>query len=148
MTLVIDTPGDVIDATINGAVLPGCMVTEIEDGNEYLICAQVRGERIMVRKSDCTLVRKWNEPVKNQVFETMTRVVTSCMGTHMTYRIWREEPEFKLGPDPEMAATVEKLGYGAKPTDVVMALGALPRVSAVEVLDRHHQGGIFYPDWK
>jgi hypothetical protein len=77
--------------------------------------------------------------------ETMTQYV---MG-RTTIRVWREETEFKTGPDPEVDRALNNIMTGSGlAKQVVDALKDLPRIAAIEVLDRDLNGVVYYPDWK
>jgi len=89
--------------------------------------------------------------IPNQVFETMTRYKPS---KSITIRVWREEPELKVGPDEElmdalMAANKDRGFWTRQPQlRFIEAVKRLPRVAAVEVLNADGDGGLCYPDWK
>jgi len=79
---------------------------------------------------------------RNPVYETMTRV----QDLDHIIRVWREEPSFKRGPDPEVIDMVDR-GYISL-DEMIHAVGSLPRVAAIEILDKNGNGSLFYPDWK
>lgn len=84
----------------------------------------------------------------NRVFETMTCV---NVGT-WTVRVWREEPTFmdmmlKLRGDQEVATMIRQHSMSA--ASIVMNVGLLDRVAAIELLDAETKcGALFYPDWR
>ena len=82
---------------------------------------------------------------KNPVYETMTRY-PYC---GFVVRVWREEPKRTDGPDREVLEILNRhFTLGSCRDAVVKIIGSLPRVAAIEILDPHGNGGLFYPDWK
>jgi len=82
---------------------------------------------------------------KNPVYETMTR--SAFCGWHI--RVWREEPEYKPGPDEEVLVAIEKyFVWGCDRKEAINKVGSLPRVAAIEILNPQGNGSLFYPDWK
>lgn len=90
-----------------------------------------------------------NPSIVNPVFETMT---TFKHGS-LLIRVWREEPAFKMGPDEEVVERLLAVKTGmfsgrTMPERFVDSVKDLPRLSAIEVLDRSTKdGALFYPDW-
>lgn len=84
----------------------------------------------------------WFRRRKNPVYESMTRWT---VGNH-TIRVWREEPFYTVGPDEEVVNKILK--WRRDINRIVYAVGSMPRVAAIEVLDQHGNGGLFYPDWQ
>jgi hypothetical protein len=82
----------------------------------------------------------------NPIYETMTRYIFG----RWVVRVWREEPEFKEGPDLEVMSIFQSHNTCRHNLrkELVHELGSLPRVAAVEILDPNGNGGLFYPDWK
>lgn len=86
---------------------------------------------------------------KNRIVETMT-----CwkFGTKYKIRVWREVDPFSskslIGPDQEVVMILSKLGKLPFRDEIIAAIEHLPRVSAIEILDRAGDGLIVYPDWK
>lgn len=82
---------------------------------------------------------------KTPVFETMTKV--SFGGWDV--RVWREEDSFHSGPDTAIESLViDCIENGFSCKEIAMSVGNQPRVSAIEVLAKSGNGGLFYPDWK
>lgn len=80
----------------------------------------------------------------NPVFESMTKVVVF----NWQIRVWREEPDMTPGPDQEVVNLImDTVGKTDSVRTLLTTLGALPRISAVEVLNPGGDGAIFYPDW-
>jgi hypothetical protein len=80
----------------------------------------------------------------NPVYETMTRWVDG----RYTIRIWCDSPTFKMGPDENIQAALQRWN-GVGVADMVRELcERFPRITAVEVLGYQQGGGIYYPDWK
>lgn len=81
----------------------------------------------------------------NPVYESMTRY-TFC---GWVVRVWREEPHWTSGPDGEVLELLNRIFVvGGDRNGIANAVAMLPRVAAVEILDPHGNGGLFYPDWK
>lgn len=89
------------------------------------------------------------EPRANRCYETMTRVETPFF----TIRVWRTERELfdaidadDLGANNDIRRAVQGL---TSKRAIFLALEALPRVAAIEVLDRQTgDGALLYPDWR
>lgn len=85
----------------------------------------------------------------NRVFETMTCVRLD----DWTVRVWREEPTLtaamaKAAGDDEVRAVARlHWSYGSIEA-VIVNVGLLERIAAVEVLDQDRNGVLFYPDWR
>lgn len=87
-------------------------------------------------------------PTKNRVFETMTSVEVRGL----IVRVWREEPTFqcmlnKIDGDPEVRSMI--MTHSFSRASILVAVGEMPRVAAIEVLDATTRcGALFYPDWR
>jgi len=79
---------------------------------------------------------------RNPVYESMTRVAIDGY----TVRVWREEKSWRYGPDLEVVNAINA-GYISM-DEMIHQIGSLPRVAAVEILDKAGNGSLFYPDWK
>lgn len=81
----------------------------------------------------------------NRIYETMTKVRTA----KWTFRIWREEPAFKMGPDQEVVRIVELVAVQYQnPELVVKAIEkSLPKINDIEILNNEGDGACVYPDW-
>jgi hypothetical protein len=93
------------------------------------------------------LLRDKHKPATNPVYETMTR---TSLGS-LKIRVWRESPEWKMGPDEEVADAIfviKSTGGKFKASGIVKALSKLPGIAAIEILDKNGNGGLFYPDWR
>lgn len=85
-------------------------------------------------------------PAKNRQYETMTRVQLRGY----TVRVWTTVPEFTMGPDERVIAALsipEQLRT-VPPQEIAATLDCLDNIAAYEILDKHGDGGIVYPDWK
>jgi hypothetical protein len=80
----------------------------------------------------------------NPVYETMTRRKTA----YFTVRVWREVVWPEAGPDWRVEAALDALQDESYINTILHTVGAIERVSAVEVLDENGNGALFYPDWK
>ena len=86
----------------------------------------------------------------NPVYETMTRIIPSEFDEAWDYedqgvviRIWRDEPTFTVGPDLELIAHFEDMKWPLPIESfkdyahaIVRHFVALPRIAAIEVLNR------------
>lgn len=81
----------------------------------------------------------------NRLYESMTRVERGGL----VIRVWREEEEFKPGPDQEIEAAIMAvpLSPPSLALKIAEALDKLPKIAAYEILVRGN-GAIVYPDWK
>jgi len=129
--------GDKISVRVGDDTWYGCEVVE-RDVAQGVLFRTPGGREQWADVLDCTPVPK------NPVFETMTKVKLG----NWTIRVWREEPGFQMGADAEIQATIQKLAVKPMPSEIVHAVGALPRVAAIEIINEFGNGGIFYPDWK
>lgn len=110
-------------------------------GSKTCDCGQMNTE-----KYQSILVEAGIGKITNPVYETMTNFKTG----NMTIRVWREEAEFSMGPDKEIVEALEEVllsGAPRRAANFVDAMSRLERISAIEVLDKNKNGGLFYPDW-
>ena len=84
--------------------------------------------------------------MKNREFESLTQVQIPGGGS---CRVWRTEASWEaaLIPDRNDILRVVKDNWPS-PLALGLALEALPRVSAIAIVDRFGNGATLYPDWK
>lgn len=85
----------------------------------------------------------------NRCYESMTRINTPFL----TVRVWRTEKDLLDACDADdlnSNADIRAALKGKKTKrEIMLAIEALPRIAAVEVLDRQTgDGALLYPDWK
>lgn len=78
---------------------------------------------------------------KNRIMESMTRIEK----TNYIVRVWRKEESLRPCDNADIIRATAGI---EERTDLIEAIEALPRVEAIEVLDRFGNGVILYPDWK
>lgn len=84
--------------------------------------------------------------MKNREFESLTQVNLPGGGS---CRVWRTEATWSAAVTPDnrdIKQIAEALG--SDPLALGLALEALPRVSAIAIVDAAGNGATLYPDWK
>lgn len=82
----------------------------------------------------------------NRVYESMTKVRTP----KWTFRVWRQEDKFTMGPDPAVVYCVQEVTrlYQDNPEKIVQTIETtLPRINDIEILNNEGDGACVYPDW-
>lgn len=62
-------------------------------------------------------------------------------------RVWRTESEIPETQDIEILLLVSKIPQGASMEDIFNIISTLDRVSAIELVDPHHNGAVKYLEW-